>query len=222
VDELSTPTGVLDVHRTASPRSSVVLWHGRGRHEKHVLRPLAETLRADGHTVVVPDWDHASADRGASALLGSLAAASSLAGGAPLVLAGWSLGGTAALSVALVGTTAPRPDAVVGLAADVREHSPLDGSVPLESVTTADGVPPFYLLQGAEDGVVDAAGAVRFQQTCEEAGLACELALLATDHAGVIGAEYDPDRRECVASERLSARVGLAAAVRLIGLAAQG
>jgi dienelactone hydrolase len=220
---LKTPTGALDVHAAASPRSFVVLWHGRGPNERHVLRPLAEGLRIDGHTVVVPDWDHTSADGGVGPLLASLELASSLASsaGAPLVLAGWSLGGTAALSIALYAHSSARPGAVVGLAADVSEHSPLDGTVPLESVAPRAGVPPLFLLHGAEDDVVDADGAVRFQRACADAGVACELALVASDHAGVIGAEYDPDRRECVSSERASARIGLAAAVRLVGVAAQ-
>jgi predicted esterase len=137
------------------------------------------------------------------------------------VLAGWSLGGTAALSVALRAPSGARPAAVVGLAADTGERSPLDGSVPLESVASRSGVPPIYLLHGAEDGVVDSDGAIRFQRACQDAGLACEVASVATDHAGVIGAEYDPGRRECVPRESPFARVGMAAAVRLIGLAAQ-
>jgi alpha-beta hydrolase superfamily lysophospholipase len=224
VDELRTPAGILDIHSSASPRSFVVLWHGRGRNEKHVLRPLAQALQAEGHTVVVPDWDHGSVDRGAGALLGSLDVAASLAssGGGPLVLAGWSLGGTAALSVALRTPSRGRPVAVVGLAADTFVPSPLDGRVPLESVASGVGALPLHLLHGADDHVVDAEGAVRFQRSCEDAGLACELALIATDHGGVIGAEYDRDRCECVPSGRPAARSGLSAAVQMIGLAATG
>ena len=51
-------------------------------------------------------------------------------------------------------------------------------------------------------------------------GVACELTLVTTDHAGLIGARYDPSRRECVPSAAAAAVSGLAAAVAEVGLVA--
>ena len=60
-------------------------------------------------------------------------------------------GGAAALSVVLGGGPVA---AVVGLAADVRPRSPVDGSVPLDRVPEAQPAVPVHLVPGTEDGVV--------------------------------------------------------------------
>jgi predicted esterase len=199
------------------------LWHGRGPHEAHVLRRLATALRDDGHTVVTPNWDVSAADRGAAVLQASLDQAAAIAAqhpGAPLVLVGWSLGGTAALSLALAPSMAPGLVAVVGLASDVREHSPLDGTIPAERVRSGIDAPPIFLVHGLHDPVVPVADAEAFADGCRTAGVACSLTLVESDHAGVVGTEYDPLAGLCVPSDGPAATTGLDAAVHAVRAAA--
>ena len=212
----STPRLVVRAHPT--PRSRLALWHGRGPHEGHVLDRLAEALHEDGRTVVTAHWNYGDPDRGRGALQASLEEAASLAADVPLVIVGWSLGGTAALSVAFDEGSPWRPAAVVGLAADPTQPSPWDGSVPLERAR--QGVrhrpPPIYLLHGRADTVVPAAAAVEFVDACSRSSVSCALSLLDSDHAGVIGTRYDPDRRACVPSDEAAAVTGLQAAVHAV------
>ena len=105
----------------AAPRAIALLWHGRGPNEGHVLDTLAAALRRQSCSVLAPDWDSSAADDGEGALRASLAEAFRLAGGegdVPVVVVGWSLGGTAALSLALDASS--EPSAAQGLAAAVR------------------------------------------------------------------------------------------------------
>jgi fermentation-respiration switch protein FrsA (DUF1100 family) len=115
---------------------------------------------------------------------------------------------------ALASSAAPRPAAVVGLAADVREHSPLDGAVPVDRVRPGTDAPPIFLVHGADDAVVPAAGAEEFARACLTAGVPCALTLVESDHAGVVGTEYDPTAGLCVPSDAPGATRGLAAALR--------
>lgn len=196
----------------------VVLWHGRGPREGHVLRSLAEALTASGAAVAVPDWDSTSADRGRRLLSGSLTCAARCADDLPVVLAGWSLGGAAALSVALGAVEAPRPAAVVGLAANVRSMSPLNGVVPLDMAREATVSPasPMVLVHGVADDIVEPAGARAFVELARSLGWTVEHREVETDHAGVIGTEFDAVRGLCVPSETTRARTGLAAAVQAV------
>jgi len=165
--------------------------------------------------VVVPDWDSTSADQGRQALGSSLACASARAAGLPVVLVGWSLGGTAALSVALQPEDGPNPVAVVGLAADVGSTSPLTGVVPLALAETGSGSPamPLVLVHGTADNIVEPAGGRTFVRTARSLGWRVAHREVDTDHAGVIGTEYDGRQGVCVPSTAPRALVGRAAAV---------
>jgi len=209
-----------------APRAVVVLWHGRGANEGHVLDALAGALHREGCTVVVPDWDHSAPDRGAAALRASLDSAFALADdhAVSVVVAGWSLGGTAALSLALSGSSARRPAAVVGLAGDTRARSPLDGTVPVERLTRPldDDPPPLHLVHGRADTVVPVEEVLAFAEACRGAGARCTLDVVASDHAGVVGTAYDPNRGVCVPSDDVAATTGLTAAVRAVNAALIG
>ena len=196
----------------------VVLWHGRGPREGDVLRPLAEALTVRGAAVAVPEWDSTSADRGRRLLSGSLPCAVRRADGLPVVLAGWSLGGAAALSVALGAVEGPRPVAVVGLAANVRSVSPLNGVVPLDVAreATISSASPMVLVHGLADHIVEPAGTRTFVELARSRGLRIEHREVETDHAGVIGTEFDAVRGLCVPSETTGARTGLAAALQAV------
>ena len=204
--------------RRPAPTAVTLLWHGRGPDEAHVLSRLAAALYADGHTVVTPNWDAGAADGGAARLTASLAQSAALAAehSRPLVVVGWSLGGTAALSLALAPGTLPGSAAVVGLAADVREHSPLDGTVLADRVRQGIDARPIHLVHGLHDPVVPAADTEEFAEACRTAGVACSLTLVESDHAGVIGTEYDARSGTCVPGDGPAATTGLAAALEAI------
>ena len=210
--------------RHPAPRAIVLLWHGRGPNEAHVLHRLAAALSADGHAAVTPNWDASTADGGAAALRASLAQAAAIAAkhSLPLVLVGWSLGGTAALSLALDPSRSHEVTAVVGLAADVREQSPLDGTRPLVGVRRGLGTPSLHLVHGVQDTVVPSGDAEEFARSCLAAGIPCALSLVDTDHAGVVGAEYDPAAGICRPSDGPAATRGVTSAIEAVREATAG
>jgi len=97
------------------------------------MRPLADALVHIGADVFVPDWEWTAPDWGRGELLASLASAATVADNRPLIVIGWSLGGTAALSLASLAHY--EVTALVGLAPIVkRSHPSLDGcSTPMPS-----------------------------------------------------------------------------------------
>lgn len=196
----------------------VLLWHGSGPNERAVLRPLAQRLADDtGALVLVPDWDSTAPDKGATRLAQSLQAAQEKAEDLdlPLVLVGWSLGGTAALSVALSGDRfGTPPTGVVGLAAAAEHPSPLTGRTPTDMLEDApNDRPRIHLVHGTADDIVAAEEAERFRAACDSP---VEVTLIDADHAGVVGTSFDATRDVCVPSEGPQARDGLAAAVAAV------
>ena len=164
-----------------------------------------------------------AADRGAAALTASLDQAVALTGGRPevlLVVVGWSLGGTAALSLALDPGLAARVSAVVGLAANPRGPSPVDGSEPLARVRQGldHGPPPIHLVHGRRDTVVPAADARTSTVACRGVGIRSSLALVDTDHAGIVGTRYDSALRRCVPDDARAATIGMDATLEAVRL----
>jgi acetyl esterase/lipase len=151
----------LDIHRpdiaagTADGLPVVLLWHGVGGAERHVLAPLASAVAQGGSVVVVPDWRSSAADRGRAHLRASLEFARTRIaayGGDPsrFVLAGWSRGARAGMGLLLRPEVVHgwRPDAFVGIAGGYgrRPHgqnsdAPTTGSIPLEDARSSPVAP---------------------------------------------------------------------------------
>jgi predicted esterase len=226
---------VMDVYRPEPagvlvPAAPVVLlWHGVGPDEREVLGGLAAAAARLGVLVCVPDWRPDAPDRGRAQLLASLAFTRENAagyGGDPgtVVLAGWSLGGRSAAGVAVApeGVGGWRPSAVVCLASGFSgAPAPATGSVPLGRLAAGDASPvPFWLVHGTRDGVVGVAQSRNFAAALTRRGWPVRLDEPATDHAGVVMAEYHPAIRRCrpattgraLNAGHLSARILAAAA----------
>jgi len=200
----------------------VLLWHGSGPDERDALAPLAGELAARGVLVVVPDWQSDDAAAGVDQLLASIAFArdrSGAFGGDPgrVVVAGWSLGASAAAWVGLHpgafgGWT---PTAVVGLGGSYTE-SPF-GDVFAGAGAGTDAGRRAVLVHGTADHLVPVEQSAEAAERLVRLGWAARLHRVGTDHAGVIGTVYDRDRRRCVPTED-PVRVGVRA--RVAGLVA--
>jgi acetyl esterase/lipase len=210
----------------------VLLWHGAGPDERDALAPLAVAAAGHGLTVVAPDWRSDAPDGGGAHLLASLAFTRGRAGSLgglgedAIVLAGWSRGGRSAAAVGV------RPDAmggwrplgVVCLGAAFTRRAPTTGSSPIEDLRGAGAAPvPFWLAHGTEDVVVDIAASREFAALLAEKGWPVRFEEQPVDHAGIIGAEYEPAAGRvrpaaspaAVAAGELSARM-IAEAARVL------
>ena len=218
---------LLDVHAptVAGPAPVVLLWHGSGVDERDVLAPLAAEVAAHGVMVLVPDWQSDDLVAGSGQLVASIGFArdrSGEFGGDPtsVVLAGWSLGANAAVFTAchplLVGGW--RPAGVVGLAGSY-DGSPFgidpDGWEPGGPVRRT------VLLHGTADPVVPVRRSEEGARALARLGWEVDLETVDTDHAGIVGSEYDPWRRRCVVTEdpaRLAVRSEVAARIAAVAL----
>ena len=213
------PSGqLLDVYRPATPSGgygaadgsrvpTVLLWHGRPADNRAVLASLATAVAGYGLLVLVPDWRTDAADGGWSQLRESLAYARRRAGdhgGDPerMVLAGWSLGGRAALTTALRPSAASsdgwRPLAAIGLGSNYRSEDELMHPTVMEELTCSAAVPvPVHLHHGTADAVVDVARSREFAAELRRRGWPVTLTESDSDHSGVVMAEYDRALGRC-------------------------
>ncbi len=200
----------LDVYRPAAasqPSPAVLLWHGRGPDERDVLAPLARAAAALGIVCFVPDWRPDARDGGRthlreSALYVQQHAADFGGDTERVVLAGWSLGGKAAVGAALVPGAFDgwRLLAVVGIASGYNGPDPLTGRTPIEEAAgMKESVPaiPVWLIHGTADPVVDVQQSRLLHAALQHRGWPTSLHEPDTDHAGVIMTEYDPAYRRC-------------------------
>ncbi|RPE45584.1 hypothetical protein EDD90_8871 [Streptomyces sp. Ag109_O5-1] len=219
----------LDVYRPAAasrPSPAVLLWHGRGPDERDVLAPLARAVAALGIVCFVPDWRPDAQDGGRTHLRESARYVQQHAadfGGdtGRVVLAGWSLGGKAAVGAALVPGAFDgwRPPAVVGIAGGYDGPDPLTGRTPIEEAAAiGESAPavPIRLVHGAVDPVVDVQQSRLLHTTLRHRGRPTSLHESDTDHAGVIMTEYDPEYRRCRPSRTDHALRGGSRTARLI------
>ncbi|MEW2030652.1 prolyl oligopeptidase family serine peptidase [Streptomyces roseifaciens] len=197
----------------AAGAPAVLLWHGMGPDEREIVRPVAEAAAAQGVVVLAADWRSDAADRGMAHLLDSLAFVRERAaefGGDPgrVVVAGWSAGAGAAVATALRPDLFDgwRPAAVVGLAGRYDVPARTTGSVPLKDLAdftgltgiagltagTAPAPVPVRLVHGTVDDQVDIRSSWEFAAALQGHGWPVRLDEPRTDHAGVLGSEFDP------------------------------
>jgi acetyl esterase/lipase len=201
----------MDVYQPAGapePVPAVLLWHGRGPDERDVLAPVARAAAELGVIVLVPDWRPDAADGGRTHLRESTVFVRQHVadfGGDPerVALAGWSLGGKAAVGVAVNPTAFGnwRPQAVVGIAGAYGSVAPSTGTIPIDDLRLAGSPPvPVWLVHGVADPVVDAERSRELRTALEERGWQVSLDEVATDHAGVIMTEFVPEHDRCLPS----------------------
>jgi predicted esterase len=145
-------------------------------------------------------------------------------GGDPgrVVLAGWSLGANAAAWVALHPGAFDgwAPVALVGLAGSYDE-SPFGGDVIAEAGHDGAGRRA-VLVHGTRDTVVPPVRSVTTADHLAGLGWMAGLRMLETDHAGIVGTEYDPWRRRCVPTADTARIATRAAVASLVAEAAFG
>ena len=197
------PGRLIDSYGPAAA-TTVLLWHGSGPNEREVLAPLATAVADRGVRVLVPDWDSTSPDGGRADLLRSVKFAREGGAGSDsrLVVAGWSLGGTAAASLA-INARKLGLDSVpaVCLAGAFGRTDPLSGQ-PFASFEPSNRTPgSIRLLHGTQDDIVHIEGSRAFAKVLRSAGWEADLTELDTDHAGIVGAGFVADRSRCIPSQ---------------------
>ena len=228
------PGRLVEVLRPAGSQGEpvVLLWHGSGPDERDALVPLAAAIAAYGPVVLVPDWRSDDRKVGADELLASIdfttRAATDL-GGDPgrVVLAGWSLGASAAADIALHPGIADgwHPISVVGLgggydrtpfSSQWTERDPMAGDV------VGGASRPALLVHGTSDNLIPLERSVCGTEVLAEAGWRVVLRQLDTDHAGVIGTEYDREMKRCFPSDDPDRLAALALVAREVARLALG
>ncbi|MEU1624788.1 alpha/beta hydrolase [Streptomyces sp. NPDC020096] len=207
---------------------TALLWHGRGPDERDVLGPLARQVARRGLIVLVPDWRSDATDGGRGHLLESLEFAREQTPGYGgrsdrIVLAGWSAGAPAAMGVALrpelVGGW--RPMAVVGIASRYDWPARTTGSSPLDDLAaTTAGPVPIWLVHGTADTTMESRYSQEFALALQDRGWPVRLEEPATDHAGAVLTEYDPELDRCRAARSAHAVEGGLLTAQVIARAA--
>ncbi|MCW2829386.1 MAG: esterase [Aeromicrobium sp.] len=222
-----TPGRYLDVHGDEGP--VVVLWHGRGSDSRSVLAMLSGRVAEHGVTVVTPDWSADATDGGRADLLTSLRVAREIAGDRGLqpdsvVVAGWSLGGVAAVSLALhakrlgVGV-----DGLVLIApADgPRATDPLSGSPLPDSLPSGAGRCRIDVIYGEDDTITAPDLVSGLELRLRAAGWTTALHAVPADHGEIVGARYDERRDAYVPSSSPRARAAASVVASIIARAAR-
>jgi alpha/beta superfamily hydrolase len=197
---------LLDMYVPARPRAvtTVVLWHGSGTNERVVLEPLARQIGRAGVHVVVPDWSSDDGADGRDHLRASLSFVQHLYPDAKpadrVVLAGWSLGASAGLDVVRRPEVVDgwRPTAFVGISGGYN-RSPF--SPEREQESSGDPAIPLVLVHGSSDEIVPLDRSLVTYDHLAAEGWRVTLREVPTDHAGAIGAVYDPVRQRCLPTD---------------------
>ncbi|MCZ4123662.1 alpha/beta hydrolase [Streptomyces sp. H39-S7] len=236
VEQLTVKTSrgrLIDVYKPTHvgvvARPAVLLWHGLGPNERDVMAAIAEQLARLSITAFAADWQSDAKDGGQGDLLGALAYvrehATEHGGDGRLVTVGWSAGAGSAVSMALRPDLADgwRPLAVVGLAGRYDLVARSSGTPPVEDLaTTTESPVPVWLSHGTADDVLDWRESQKFARAVLDRGWPVHWEPVDTDHAGLLGMEYDVAAQRCVPSRSGGARRGLHSAVRMVGSAVRG
>lgn len=176
-----------------------LLWHGRGVDHGSSMRPLALRVARSGVLSLCVDWNSEASDGGRTDLLSSVRFARDLAtqhGLDPdsVVVAGWSLGGSAALSLA---THSKRLG--IGLGGVVL-IAPGDGARLIEPITAAplpQQFPPgagrcrIDLTYGERDPLATPDLVSGLELRLRASGWDTSMHSVDADHAGVVGTRYE-------------------------------
>ena len=190
------------LERGRADRGVVLLWHGRGVDSSSWMAPLAERVAARGALALAPDWSSETPDGGRSDLLTSLRYAreqATAAGHDPdrIVVAGWSLGGTAATSLAVHSKRLS-----VGLGGVVL-IAPADGPGVLDGISGGPlprTLPPgqgrcrIDVLYGQDDTSTPPDQVGGLELRLRAAGWTTSLHAVAADHGEIVGCRYDARR----------------------------
>lgn len=190
---------VLPLEPVAVP--GVLLWHGRGPHERQVMRRLAVELASAGLVVVVPDYSSLAPDGGREALLASVSwftEHGQARGVDPeqVVLVGWSYGARAAAGFVFENPGAPFRK-LIGLAGGYDRRAPTADDTPLRLAKRGPDI-EVALIHGRYDTINPVNGSEELHTVLADAGVAAGLVVVDTDHAGTILTLFDPSLGICV------------------------
>ena len=185
----------IDIHGDGG-QGIALLWHGRGPNERAALAPLAEVVAAAGVCALVPDWNSEAADGGKSELLATVRYARNASGGLGiqperLVMVGWSLGGTAALGLAVHASRYARISGrTILIAPGSSEHAvdPMSGQPLPATFPTGVGQPTIDMLYGSRDEVVESGLVVDLESRLRKAGWGTTLKDLDAGHTDILSA----------------------------------
>jgi dienelactone hydrolase len=215
------------IARGTPERGVALIWHGRGVDGAHWMLPLADRVAASGVLALAADWSSEADDHGRSDLLASLRFARETAqrhGRDPdsVVVAGWSLGGTAAVGLALHAERLG-----VGLGGVVL-IAPGDGPRAIDGISGAarpavmppgDGRRGIDLVYGDRDTSATPDLVAGLELRLRGAGWPTTLHELDSDHSGIVGTRFD-ERTEQYLPSRVADALHAADAVAAIIVAA--
>lgn len=187
------------ISRGTPEHGIILLWHGRGVDGAHWMLPLADRVATHDVLALAADWNSEAPDGGRSDLLTSLRFARELAerhGRDPdtVVVAGWSLGGTAAASVAVHGK---RLGVALGGAVLIapgdgpRVVDPVSGAALPTTMPPGAGRCGIDVVYGDRDTSATPDLVAGLELRLRVAGWRTRLHEIDTDHAGVVGARFD-------------------------------
>jgi dienelactone hydrolase len=210
--------GKRAIIRDADPAHVALLWHGRGRCQAHVMDRVAAHVAPHQITTVAVDWDSENAEAGRDDLMASLSVVRERYPAARLTLVGWSLGATAAISLANL-----QPAAVMS---SIVALAPGDGPHVRDPFTAGplprsfDGGPvPVALVYGTRDPLSTPDRVTGLHMRLRASGWPAQLHGIDADHASIVGSAYVERTEQYVAAPRASSQA-LAEVARIIAQAA--